>query len=456
MYHSDRDRPMQDRWHRRHAKFGQCGGHRRARRFGGSRRGPHAFHRPTPLQATYGPVLQRPEDIDRALQEAVRRSLQDVIKMVEKPAAEESKGKEPVSEEPKAEEPKAKEATAEESKKFCWWYASEETMTEEPKAEEPKAKETLTEEPKTEEPKTEEPKTEEQKAESASKSDVDVAATEQKAEFASKPNILSLMELEQEYTTTTKPVTVVVRPQPVRVVGPLRRQQKQQQQEQAQQQPQPHLEDQKAEPGPKPHIIDAKSDIFAEVGEKVNDSFADDAEGSVAKILGQTLDTFAGEIDALRKEHGTTIVDGSINDDTVDDGSRGSWNMIDEDGSMDDDEALARAAQVIGSALFNSATSAGNVSTLSKSDEAASASSACDASADFSSISSVPSTVRSLATYAQRERWAAQLCKLREIGFDDEAACIEVLEHLSAANIGSGEQVEVSVTQVVNELMKDK
>jgi len=234
-------------------------------------------------------------------------------------------------------------------------------------------------------------------------------------------------------------------------------QEQEQEQQQAQQQPQPHLEDQKTESTPKPHIIDAKSDIFAEIGgEKVNDSFADDAEGSVAKILGQTLDTFAGEIDALRKEHGATIVDGSINDDTFDDGSRGSWNMIDEDGSLDDDEALARAAQVIGSALFNSATSAGNVSTLSKSDEAASASSASDASADFSSISSVPSTVRSLVTYAQRERWAAQLCKLREIGFDDEAACIEVLEHLSAANIGSDEQVEVSVTQVVNELMKDK
>jgi hypothetical protein len=47
------------------------------------------------------------------------------------------------------------------------------------------------------------------------------------------------------------------------------------------------------------------------------------------------------------------------------------------------------------------------------------------------------------------------LAKLRELGFDNESLCVEVLERLKAANIGVDSEDDVSVTQVVNAILEE-
>jgi len=65
------------------------------------------------------------------------------------------------------------------------------------------------------------------------------------------------------------------------------------------------------------------------------------------------------------------------------------------------------------------------------------------------SVTSIPSLQP-----AQQDRWAFQLQKLKELGFDDEVRYVEILERLTAANIGVGSSDEVTVAQVLHHLFK--
>jgi hypothetical protein len=125
------------------------------------------------------------------------------------------------------------------------------------------------------------------------------------------------------------------------------------------------------------------------------------------------------------------------------------WEVVNE--NVDQDTEIANATQMLGSALFNSdiKSSVENVSVLTNSD--------C-----FSAATSVPSIVHSIhlgtdvsnVSPAQRNRWAMQLEKLHELGFDDEKQCVETLDYLHAANIGCDEEDEISVTKVVNAILE--
>jgi hypothetical protein len=253
-------------------------------------------------------------------------------------------------------------------------------------------------------------------------------------------------------------------------------------------------------------VVEASAPMEGEVAEhSANDSFASDAAGSgeIAAALGETLDMFAKAIDAVssefdrkpaakgeddedddedfvvdaakekefcvdpdEEEQGTKIIEGP-DDDVKDDASHDSWHVVVEDQQIAYDEAVARAAQMIGSALFNSdlANSAGGeVSVLSHSvrSVATGASNSTGSSGtSVSSATSVPTIVPSLGSktteipVAQLDRWAIQLKQLHELGFYKDALCVDILERLTAANIGVDSEDEVSVTQVVNELMKD-
>ena len=208
-----------------------------------------------------------------------------------------------------------------------------------------------------------------------------------------------------------------------------------------------------------------------------NDSFASDAVGSgdVAEAMGATLDMVAGVISEMLFEadaHNrqpvksdaacTSDASGAVILESVQDSKKSDrevandWHVVgasDSDNeSIKQDEEIARAAEMLGSALFHSdlRSSGEIVSTLS------------DGSASFSSASSVPSTVPSIAistrnaqvSVVQLARWAAQLSQLRELGFDNEMQCVDIMERLNAANIGVDSDEEVSVTQVVNEILK--
>jgi len=92
---------------------------------------------------------------------------------------------------------------------------------------------------------------------------------------------------------------------------------------------------------------------------------------------------------------------------------------------IQNDEVLARAAELIGSALFSSQ--------------------------ELDPASKIE------ASPEQLQRYAFQLAPLIELGFVDRhgmKTVINVLESLTAANIGSGENAEVSVDAVIQELDK--
>jgi hypothetical protein len=233
----------------------------------------------------------------------------------------------------------------------------------------------------------------------------------------------------------------------------------------------------------------------------VDDSFASDAIGSgdVAEAMGKALDIVAGvisdllseadsrkeepeadshkeepEADSCKEEPEIVVVEpeaespasGAMILDSVQSTQNreesvsdidNEWHVVtgfeesETESCCNQDEEIARAAELLGSALFNSMRSSGEaVSTLSNGDS-------------FSLASSVPSIVPSISLgtqtvqvpAAQLNRWAVQLIQLHELGFDDEAQCVDVLERLNAANIGVEADEEVSVTQVVNALLKN-
>jgi hypothetical protein len=157
-----------------------------------------------------------------------------------------------------------------------------------------------------------------------------------------------------------------------------------------------------------------------------------------------------GSEDGVEAEGPQTIVEsvGSPRVHSESARSEEDWHVVSDDLQIGSDEELARAAQMIGSALFNSdiRSSQEQMSTLSGSADG------------MSFASSVPTSVPSIANTivaAQRERWALQLGQLHAMGFDDDASCVEILERLTAANIGCGSNDEVSVSEVVNELWKN-
>ena len=194
--------------------------------------------------------------------------------------------------------------------------------------------------------------------------------------------------------------------------------------------------------------------------EENNDSsFSSEAvgHGDVAETLGKTLDECAHAIDAIvteldRKEE-------AFNAGEEDDGSLSSGEKVDDgddlkqaaadpedDWQVVDDEMIARAAQMIGSALFQN--------DLSRSEDHGSASTLTN-SEQLSVPSSVPTVdVEGGLSPTQLDRWALQLNQLHELGFFDDKKSVEILEYFTAANIGVDENEEVSVNQVVNALLK--
>lgn len=177
-------------------------------------------------------------------------------------------------------------------------------------------------------------------------------------------------------------------------------------------------------------------------------SFTDDASGDIAAFVGETLDRMADAIEDLNEVDGTKIVDGEEEDeDELSHTSSGSgWSVVDEE------QRIARSMEALGSALFHS-------DLRSSEGEEVTAVSALSHDS-LSTATSVPTTIRSLAvgtevSPVQLERWAMQLQQLHELGFLNDAASVDVLETLAAANIGVDSDDEVTVQQVIDAMMKD-
>ena len=199
-------------------------------------------------------------------------------------------------------------------------------------------------------------------------------------------------------------------------------------------------------------------------------SFATQAVGSgaVAEFVGETLDRMSEAIDELNRDvmakgdlifERDTIQDAESEYDSDDDSSgskivdgeedaasTGSWSVVvEKEHASVEDGGLGRAAEAIGSALFQSdmMRSVEGVSTT------------------MSSVTTVPTVAPSIVisehppSSIQLERWAAQLEQLHELGFMNDIASVDALESLSAANIGVESSDEVTVQQVIQKLMGD-
>lgn len=233
----------------------------------------------------------------------------------------------------------------------------------------------------------------------------------------------------------------------------------------------------------------ANSEEVKTPGSTTDDSFALDAvgNGDVAEAMGAALDMVAGVISEMLTEadthsspiaildeviassaeepdveveseadateeanttRGGTLIMGSeeVTEDPEEEVD--GWEVVDNNPNESND--IANATQMLGSALFNSDIRSSGVLDSTNSGE-------------LSAASSVPSDLTSLSagievsrvSDVQRNRWASQLYMMREMGFDDEEKCVETLERLQAANIGCGEEDEVSVTQAVEAMLSE-
>jgi hypothetical protein len=201
-----------------------------------------------------------------------------------------------------------------------------------------------------------------------------------------------------------------------------------------------------------------------------DESFASDAKGSgdIAEAMGATLDAVVDMIREMQAESdddaydsglisikgGKPILDSSEllhEADNKDDDSE--WSVVKSVGSngTTESEQIAKAAEMLGSALFNS-----DMKTSSEDNSGHT----CFSGSTFSVPSSVPTDVGTHPTSAiapsQHERWAAHLLQLQELGFNNESECVEVLERLIASNVEVEADGDLSFNNVVNELLEKK
>jgi len=207
-----------------------------------------------------------------------------------------------------------------------------------------------------------------------------------------------------------------------------------------------------------------------------NESFASDAVGNgvVAEEMGKTLDKVAGAISEMLFEFedlkpspigsskeidieakmGQLIAnsDDESKENADDNGDDTDWSVVKSVGTNGTTESqqMGQAAQMLGSALFNSEmqTSEENASNFMSSGSSLSIPSSVptDFGSSYSGISRPP----------QGTRWASELGKLRELGFENEEKCVEILERLN--NLSNSRPESTSITAnigiVVNELLE--
>ena len=223
-----------------------------------------------------------------------------------------------------------------------------------------------------------------------------------------------------------------------------------------------------------------------------SESFALDAvgNGDVAEVMGKTLDMVVGVIDSMLEESGEMVgIDREIleesgemverNEDTKesdesqtdkvedtesspgeiivnsdDDVSQANeeeddadWSVVKSIGSNGTTESrkIGRATEMLGSALFNSdmKSSAEGLGTNSMQSDSS-----------FSVPSSVPTELGTVTSRAAvpspASKWANELQKLKELGFDDEECCIGALERVKTdSRVG----VEIDMELVVNQIL---
>lgn len=142
-------------------------------------------------------------------------------------------------------------------------------------------------------------------------------------------------------------------------------------------------------------------------------------------------------------ERGESIIDGEEEDaKSESSGGSSNWQVVDDVGEVND-EMVAQAAQLLGSALFQSDIA----NDLHISSDSV-----------HSGLTSVPSitTNKSHISPVLLKRWEDELFQLHELGFLDDKANVEAFGHLEAANMGVDSDDAITVAAVVDHLLKKK
>lgn len=140
------------------------------------------------------------------------------------------------------------------------------------------------------------------------------------------------------------------------------------------------------------------------------------------------------EQDSKTDKTGTTNSEESLSaSEEKSSGTADEWDMVDKDKDQtQNDEMLAQAAQMVGSALFEE-----------------------DNSRFVDLINSSTADLDNGISFMQISRWQEQLVKLRELGFLNDKKSIDVLEELEAANIGVDSTDPIKIEKVVDVLLKN-
>jgi hypothetical protein len=151
----------------------------------------------------------------------------------------------------------------------------------------------------------------------------------------------------------------------------------------------------------------------------------------------------SGNDDDNLSEPGQEIINGDEDDASAakSEHSGSNWQVVDEDGQVSD-EMVARAAQMLGSALFQSDMASTDVHMTTDSVN--------------SGLTSVPTitTTKSEVAPILLQRWAEELGQLHELGFVDDNANVNALGHLEAANMGVDSDEPIKINAVVEHLLK--
>jgi len=176
-----------------------------------------------------------------------------------------------------------------------------------------------------------------------------------------------------------------------------------------------------------------------ESGDKVADTKAEMNDPPAQVVFHSN----SGNDDDNLSEPGQEIIDGDEDDASVakSENSGSNWQVVDEDGQVSD-EMVARAFQMLGSALFQSDMASTDVHMTTDSVN--------------SGLTSVPTITTSKSEVAPilLQRWAEELGQLHELGFVDDNANVNALGHLEAANMGVDSDEPIKINAVVEHLLK--
>lgn len=182
--------------------------------------------------------------------------------------------------------------------------------------------------------------------------------------------------------------------------------------------------------------------------------------------MGKTLDMVVGVISEMLSEperleelnksdeelsseskEGEVILDSNDDVERVDEEEGDTdWSVVESVGSnvTTESEQIGKATEMLGSALFNSDMR--NTAEDTGSNMVGSESS-------FSIPSSVPTDLGTLHSNMAGQnldnRWTNELEKLRELGFDSDSICIEILERICSDSC----TMETNIDRVVDELL---